>query len=155
MIAGVGIDRIRLNGTASRAAGETRADLRLAAGALDPGVPMTDLACGLQLEVDGTRFDDCSAAPARRRVPGPHGCGYDPETGSGAVPRRLIGLDRRGGAGPDAGIPPSPAPEPWTVPSPCASTEPRRSRRSPTVSSPPDLPAARSATRPTRPCSSA
>lgn len=92
VIAGVGIDRIRLNGTASRAAGETRADLRLAAGALDPGVPMTDLACGLQLEVDGIRLDDCSAALLGGEFRAPHGR-YDPETGSGAVPVALIGLD--------------------------------------------------------------
>jgi hypothetical protein len=92
VIAGVGIDRVRLDGTASRSAGETRADLRLAAGALDPGVPMKDLACGLLLDADGIHLDDCSVALLGGEFRAPHGH-YDPETGTGAIPIALIGLD--------------------------------------------------------------
>jgi hypothetical protein len=92
VIAGVGIDRIRLQGAASHSAGATRADLKLAAGALDPGVPMTDLACGLRLAERRIDLDACSVALLGGEFRAPRGH-YDPGTGSGAIPIAVIGLD--------------------------------------------------------------
>lgn len=92
VLAGTGIDRVRLDGTASRSSDGLRAGLRLSADALDPGVPMTDLQCGLQLDARRIDLDDCSAALLGGELRAPHGH-YDTQTGSGAVPIALIGLD--------------------------------------------------------------